>query len=87
MRRLPHPQTIATRNCKSLSHRFLLLLLLTALGVGVACSKDTPAATSKPPVTVDPDMFETDHPELFKTAKAETRAIAHSGRGQRNRLA
>lgn len=75
MRRLPHPQTIATRNCKSLSHRFLLLLLLTALGVGVACSKDTPAATSKPPVTVDPDVFDTDHPELFKTAKAESRGL------------
>jgi len=48
-----------------------LVLLLAAVGAGVACSKDTPAATSKPPVTIDPDVFDTDHPELFKTAKGE----------------
>jgi cobalt-zinc-cadmium efflux system membrane fusion protein len=41
----------------------------------MACSKDTPAATSKPPVTLDPDVFDTDQPELFKTAKAETRSL------------
>ena len=41
----------------------------------LACSKETPAATSKAPVTLDPDVFETDHPELFRTAKAETRAL------------
>ncbi len=54
---------------------WLLLLLLAALGLGVACSKDIPAATSKPPVTVDPDVFDTDQPQLFKTAKAETRGL------------
>ena len=52
-----------------------LILLLAILAVLPACSKDTPAATSKPPVTVDPDVFATDHPELFKTAKALTRAL------------
>jgi len=41
----------------------------------MACSKDTPAAASKPPVTVDPDVFDTDHPELFKTVKAKTRPL------------
>jgi cobalt-zinc-cadmium efflux system membrane fusion protein len=41
----------------------------------MACSKDTPAAASKPPVTLDPDVFDTDQPELFKTAKAETRSL------------
>jgi membrane fusion protein, heavy metal efflux system len=50
-------------------------LLLAALCAGMACSKDTPAAASKPPVTVDPDVFDTDHPELFKTVKAETRLL------------
>jgi len=39
------------------------------------CSKETPAAASKAPVTVDPDVFWMEHPELFKTAKAETRAL------------
>lgn len=52
-----------------------LVLLLASLAAGVACSKDTPAAASKQPVTLDPDVFETDHPELFKTAKAQTRSL------------
>jgi membrane fusion protein, heavy metal efflux system len=52
-----------------------LFLLLAALAGGAACSRDTPAAVSKPPVTLDPDIFETDQPELFKTAKAETRSL------------
>src|SRR5579872_867911 len=53
------------------SNLVLFMLLLCALGAGLACSKDTPAASSKPPVTLDPDVFETDRPDLFKTAKAE----------------
>ena len=52
-----------------------LFILLAGLGAGIACSKDTPAATNKPPVTIDPDVFEADHPELFKTAKAQTRSL------------
>ena len=52
-----------------------LVLLLAAIAAGVACSKEMPAAASKPPVTLDPDVFETDHPELFKTAKAQTRPL------------
>jgi len=52
-----------------------LALLLAGLVGGVACTKDTPAAASKPPVNLDPDVFDTDHPELFKTAKAVTRAL------------
>lgn len=51
------------------------VLLLAILASGVACTKETPAVTSKAPVTIDPDVFNTDHPELFKTAKAETRAL------------
>jgi cobalt-zinc-cadmium efflux system membrane fusion protein len=49
----------------------LLVILLSGLG----CSKDAPVAASKAPVTVDPDLFSVDHPELFKTAKAEMRAL------------
>jgi len=52
-----------------------LALLLASLCLGLACSRDTPAAASKPPVTLDPDVFDTDQPALFKTAKAETRAL------------
>ena len=61
---------------KQLSSRSIpFALLLAALVCGVACSKETPAATSKAPVTVDPDLYDTDHPELFKIAKAETRSL------------
>ena len=48
---------------------------LIALALMQGCSKDTPAATSKSPVTLDPNVFETDTPQLFKTAKAESRAL------------
>ncbi len=50
-------------------------ILLAALTTALGCSRDTPAATSKPPVTIDPDVFTADHPELFKTAKAELRKL------------
>jgi len=50
-------------------------LLLASLCLGIACSRETPASASKPPVTLDPDVFETNQPEFFKTAKAETRSL------------
>ena len=52
-----------------------VFLLAAVLGSAVGCSNQVPAAESKAPVTVDPDIFETQHPELFKTAKAETRPL------------
>jgi cobalt-zinc-cadmium efflux system membrane fusion protein len=54
---------------------FALVFALALLTSGVACSNATPAAASKPPVTLDPEVFDVEHPELFKTAKAETRAL------------
>lgn len=53
-----------------------LIVLVAALAGGAGCSKETPAATNKAPVTIDPDAFDTEHPELFKTAKAETQSLA-----------
>jgi cobalt-zinc-cadmium efflux system membrane fusion protein len=50
-------------------------LLLASLCLGIACSRETPASASKPPVTLDPDVFETNQPEFFRTAKAETRSL------------
>jgi membrane fusion protein, heavy metal efflux system len=49
--------------------------VLGAIAVGLACSKDTPAAASKALVTLDPDVFEAERPDLFKTATAVTRAL------------
>ena len=65
----------ATRNSSPRLRWVPLFLVLAGLGAGIACSKDTPAATNKAPVTIDPDVFEADHPELFKTAKAQTRSL------------
>ncbi|MCU1304204.1 MAG: Efflux transporter, family, subunit [Candidatus Sulfotelmatobacter sp.] len=55
--------------------RFAFVLMLAALVGTVACSNEAPVAASKAPVTVDPDIFSTEHPELFKIAKAETRKL------------
>jgi cobalt-zinc-cadmium efflux system membrane fusion protein len=65
----------AARSKSSAIPRLPLIVLLAALAGAVSCSKDTPAAISKPPVTLDPDVFEAEHPELFKTAKAEIRPL------------
>jgi cobalt-zinc-cadmium efflux system membrane fusion protein len=51
------------------------VFIIAVLAAGLACSKETPVAASKPAVTLDPDVFDTDHPELFKTAKAEARLL------------
>ena len=58
-----------------LSRWIMLALLSASLSVAVGCSKDNPAAASKPPVTIDADVFDADHPELFRTAKAVSRPL------------
>ncbi len=50
-------------------------MLCALLWAGASCSKDAPVAESKPPVSMDPDVFSAEQAELFKTAKAETRAL------------
>ncbi|HXM11603.1 MAG TPA: efflux RND transporter periplasmic adaptor subunit [Terriglobales bacterium] len=49
---------------------------MAAVMAGLGCSKETPAAASKAPLTDDPDVFSMEHPEMFKTVKAETRALS-----------
>ena len=51
------------------------LFMLAALGAGLGCSKETPASANTQPITLDPDVYDTNQPQLFKTAKAETRAL------------
>jgi len=55
--------------------RLVTYVVLAALMAALGCSKETPAAASKAPVTVDPDVFSVEDPQLFKTAKAETREL------------
>lgn len=47
-----------------------LLLIVTA-----SCSRETKAAPTKAEVTLDPSVFETDHPELFPIARVEVREL------------
>lgn len=63
------PIRAATSRC------VLLSLLVAALSGGMGCSKEMPVSASKPPITLDPDVFEAERPDLFKTAKAELRSL------------
>ena len=55
--------------------RLLLAALLPLTLLLVSCSGDTKAAPTKQQISIDPDVFETDHPELFKTTKVTTRQM------------
>jgi cobalt-zinc-cadmium efflux system membrane fusion protein len=44
-------------------------------GIGVACSNDTKAAPTKSEVTLDPNLYTVEHPDLFKLATVETRDL------------
>ena len=54
----------------------MLFLLLAVLSLFVACSRDTPAATTKAQIDLEPGVYEVEHPERFKLAKADTRKLA-----------
>jgi cobalt-zinc-cadmium efflux system membrane fusion protein len=61
--------------------RFLQLRLtgwvaIAALVIATAsCSPETKAAPTKAEISVDPNVFETDHPELFPTVRVEVREL------------
>jgi cobalt-zinc-cadmium efflux system membrane fusion protein len=40
-----------------------------------SCTRETKAAPTKEEVAIDPNVFETDHPELFKTTKVASRQM------------
>ena len=46
-----------------------LVLLLAS------CTRETKAAPTRQEVAIDPNVFETDHPELFRTTKVESRQM------------
>ncbi len=70
-----NPRKTIFRRCLRSSKWLPLALLLGAMGGSLACSNETPVAASKPPATLDPDVYEAENPELFKTAKAEIRPL------------
>ncbi len=53
-----------------------LFPMLAVLSLFVACSGDTPAATTKAQIDLEPGVYEVEHPERFKLAKADTRKLA-----------
>jgi cobalt-zinc-cadmium efflux system membrane fusion protein len=68
------------RLCRPTPTRMGLQLLSTLgialfLGLTLACSHDTEAAGTKSEVTLEPGVYTVAHPDLFKLAKAETRAL------------
>ncbi|MFZ0285391.1 MAG: efflux RND transporter periplasmic adaptor subunit [Terriglobales bacterium] len=52
-----------------------ILILLSLLSLAVACSDNTKAAPTKAEVTIDPNLFNVEHPELFKLVKVEARDL------------
>jgi membrane fusion protein, heavy metal efflux system len=56
-------------------YRYAALSTLLALLVTLGCSNDTKAAPTKAEVTLEPGVFEADHPELFSLVKAESREL------------
>lgn len=51
------------------------LLAASCLSLALACSNQTKAAPTKAEVTLDPDVFNMEHPEFFKLAAIETRNL------------
>lgn len=68
------------RKKRSVCQRKAGIALLAAtsalLGVGVGCSRGGEAAPTKAEVTLDPNVYQTDRPELFKIVPVETRKVA-----------
>jgi membrane fusion protein, heavy metal efflux system len=49
--------------------------VLLGMIFSVSCSNDTKAAPTKAEVTLDPSLYSTDHPELFKLVQVEAREL------------
>jgi len=52
-----------------------IVAVLVSIGFAVACSDGSKAAPTKAEVTIDPNQYTVDHPELFRLAKVETREL------------
>ncbi|MGA2859651.1 MAG: biotin/lipoyl-binding protein, partial [Candidatus Sulfotelmatobacter sp.] len=59
----------------NLRRHVALMAVLFLLALAVACSGGTKAAPTKSEVTIDPNLYHVDHPELFKLAKVGTQNL------------
>ncbi len=50
-------------------------LIISLIILSVSCSNDTKAVPTKAEVTLDPNLYNIDHPELFKLVRAEARDL------------
>jgi membrane fusion protein, heavy metal efflux system len=56
--------------------RYFAIFAVVLLGIlAVSCSDNTKAAPTKAEVTLEPGVYEADHPELFPLARVETRQL------------
>ena len=60
---------------KMLLRTAAICCVLLLAGVGLACSDDPKAAPTKSEVTLDPNLYTVEHPEIFKLATVETRDL------------
>jgi cobalt-zinc-cadmium efflux system membrane fusion protein len=58
-----------------LLQRFAIAVTLCLTLTAASCSRETATAPTKTQITLEPGVYDVDHPELFKLAKAETRAL------------
>jgi cobalt-zinc-cadmium efflux system membrane fusion protein len=52
-----------------------ILALLSLIILAISCSNDAKPAPTKAEVTLDPNLYTADHPELFKLVNVETRNL------------
>src|ERR1700687_699778 len=52
-----------------------ILAALCLVWVGTSCSNETKASPTKAEITVDPNLYTVEHPELFKLVTAETQKL------------
>ena len=56
-------------------YRCVSVATILPVALAVSCTRETKAAPTKQEVLLDPNLFETDHPDLFKTATVAARQM------------
>ena len=56
-------------------HLAVIGLALFLAGINTSCSRDSKATATKAEITLDPNLYTVEHPELFQLATVETRDL------------